>query len=135
MKRKKNYFIFIVSICLVAFTGFFAFAEDSVMLCSRVIVRYPGNSVVDKVEQFECAICENTRTQTVWNADGRLLGTLYFFEMGSEPIVVDNVSCKYSNVENNRCDQDTYDRNGRSCETRFVPCTVEDDAECLEGGN
>lgn len=66
---------------------------------------------------------------------GTTIGHVVFFRDGIEPIVVDNVSCKYSNVEENRCDQDTYDRNGRSCENRFIPCTVEDDAECLEEGN
>lgn len=135
MKTKfKLSVLAVFSLCLVTLPSYVTSQIDapgSYIQCETESEVYAFYSTVAEVNEVECSLCELVRSERLWNSEGLLEGTLYEYDMGSEPVVLSNTECAYSPNINNRCTEQTVRRTGSGCDNFFVPCTKEDDAECV----
>lgn len=118
--------------CLIIGTSFSDEPPGGLIKCTKISVVYPQYSRVAETFDVECPVCDLTSVRKVYDSEGRLLGTLYSYELGSEPIVDQQVSCQESNDKFSNCTQTTIQVQNSGCSEHFVPCSVEDDPECLE---
>ncbi|PUV22904.1 hypothetical protein DCO56_18445 [Sphingobacterium athyrii] len=118
--------------CLIVGTSFSDDPPAGIVNCSITKVEYNQYSRVAETFDVECPACELRGSQEMYNDKGRLIGTLYSYELGSEPIVTKDITCVDSRDESESCTQTKVRVTGWTCYDKFVPCREEDNPECLE---
>lgn len=122
----------VFSIYLILQSSFFLSAtQGNYVNCASSVVHYVSNSKILEEQEIECPTCELVNARKMYNSEGGYLGILYEYDLGSEPVIREEVSCEYSSNEFDSCKQQVHESLGYSCPDDFVPCTKEEDAECV----
>ncbi|WP_257670428.1 hypothetical protein [Parapedobacter tibetensis] len=136
MKTKfKLSVLAVFSLCLVTLSSFVTSTDPEApaayVPCETDSFELPSYAKVDEIVEVECTVCELVRSERLWNTEGLLEGTLYEYNVGSEPAILYNIDCMYSRDERHSCTQQEITGLGSGCNNFFVPCTKEDDPECV----
>lgn len=129
---KKLCVLSVLTSCLVVGTSFSDDPPAGIVNCSITQVEYNQYSRVAETFDVECPVCELQGSREMYDDKGRLIGTLYSYALGSEPVVTKDITCVGSNDKSDRCTQTKVRVNGSTCTDQFVPCRVEDNPECFE---
>ncbi|MEZ0454389.1 hypothetical protein ABTW24_22550 [Sphingobacterium thalpophilum] len=117
---------------LILGTSFSNDPPSGIINCTVLQVEYPQYYRNGEVTDVECPVCELTTTKEMYDVNGRFLGTLYTYELGSEPVVLKDITCQYVNDKSQKCTHTSIKVEGSTCVDHFVPCTTEEHPECLE---
>lgn len=135
MKTKIKFTVVaVLCLCLTILTSFVASNPEfpsSYSTCEVDMDQREFNSKLIGIEEVECVLCELVRVEQMWNGDGLLEGTAYIYEEGSEPQLFYNTECDYSPDLHDQCLKITVMVLDQNCTSFFVPCTKEDDPECV----
>ncbi|WP_433900468.1 hypothetical protein [Sphingobacterium puteale] len=129
---KKLGVLSVLTSCLIVGTSFSDDPPAGTINCSITKVEYNQYSRVAETFDVDCPTCELTGSQEMYDEKGRLIGTLYSYELGSEPVVTKDITCSDSKDKLQSCTQTRVRVNGSTCIDQFVPCRAEDNPECFE---
>jgi len=125
----------VVSSCLFFLTSFVNSTSQNPpstdVRCDKTTFPEENYSKVKTLTEVECNVCELLSIVQVWNSDGLLTGTRYEYYLASEPAIWVLKECVASSKILDKCEANIVNQLGGGCTNIFIPCTKQDDPECV----